>query len=279
MIGKKFHSTTPLYCMACFLKFVENRGTTVLLFPLRLYGPPLLVTKFLIKQGVLSLAMLQKNFTRLNLYIPYTESRRGTQRPNVFKYARSVSNGFPCALETCLVNLEFCPKNYLSVRMSLGNFGCHESLWWLFRLIRKCQLPFGSGRKFEEMKQPCFHQKIIGDILSLYRILRRRFLTIIIQPPKIVVKLLENLRIFKTNETVIQKFLASLKLQKFLQAIFAPSSSYFTEKIRWVPLESHCVTSMTVFDGVSQGKLKLSFQLCSATLCRDLMWSQLLQFP
>ena len=32
---------------------------------------------------------------------------RGTQRPNVSKYARSVSNGFLCALEACLVNLEF----------------------------------------------------------------------------------------------------------------------------------------------------------------------------
>ena len=31
---------------------------------------------------------------------------RGTQRPNVSKYARSVSNGFLCALEACLVNLE-----------------------------------------------------------------------------------------------------------------------------------------------------------------------------
>ena len=32
--------------------------------------------------------------------------RRGTQRPNVSKYARSVSNGFLLALEACLVNLE-----------------------------------------------------------------------------------------------------------------------------------------------------------------------------
>ena len=30
----------------------------------------------------------------------------GTQRPNVSKYARSVSDGFLCALEACLVNLE-----------------------------------------------------------------------------------------------------------------------------------------------------------------------------
>ena len=31
---------------------------------------------------------------------------RGTQRPNVSKYARSVSEGFLYALEACLVNLE-----------------------------------------------------------------------------------------------------------------------------------------------------------------------------
>ena len=34
-----------------------------------------------------------------------------------------------------------CPKNYLSVWMSQGNFGRHEGFRWLFRLIRKCQLP------------------------------------------------------------------------------------------------------------------------------------------
>ena len=33
-----------------------------------------------------------------------------------------------------------CPKNYLSVRVSQGNFGRHESFRWLFRLIRKCSL-------------------------------------------------------------------------------------------------------------------------------------------
>ena len=60
-----------------------------------------------------------------------------------------------------------CPKKYLSVRMSQGNFGLHESFRWLFRLIRKCQLPlYRSGRKFEDMKQSCFHQKIIGDVIG-----------------------------------------------------------------------------------------------------------------
>ena len=31
---------------------------------------------------------------------------RGTQWPNVSKYTRSVSNGFLCGLEACLVNLK-----------------------------------------------------------------------------------------------------------------------------------------------------------------------------
>ena len=91
------------------------------------------------------------------------------------------------------------------------------------------------------MKQPCFHYKIIGDILSLYRTFQETFSQYlgikmrIIQPPKIVVNLLENIPAFQTNGTVIQKFVAFLKLQKF-QAIFAPSNSYLTEKSRWVPL-------------------------------------------
>ena len=40
-----------------------------------------------------------------------------------------------------------CSKNYLSVRMCQGNFGCHESLRWLFRLMRKCQLPLWARSK------------------------------------------------------------------------------------------------------------------------------------
>ena len=40
------------------------------------------------------------------LILSSREVDRGTQRPNVSKYTRSVSNGFLCALEACLVNLE-----------------------------------------------------------------------------------------------------------------------------------------------------------------------------
>ena len=38
---------------------------------------------------------------------------RGTQRPNVSKYARSVSDGFPYALEACLVTLELPEKRFI----------------------------------------------------------------------------------------------------------------------------------------------------------------------
>ena len=39
-------------------------------------------------------------------YFTNTHTLRGTQRPNVFKYDTSVSDGYLCALEACLVNLE-----------------------------------------------------------------------------------------------------------------------------------------------------------------------------
>ena len=58
---------------------------------------------------------------------------RGTQRPNVSKNARSVSDGFLYPLGACLFNLKLLLKTiYL--------FGClrHESFRWLFRFLRKC---------------------------------------------------------------------------------------------------------------------------------------------
>ena len=43
----------------------------------------------------------------LALYVLYiTDLKGGTQRPNVSKYVRIVSNGFLYALEAILVNLE-----------------------------------------------------------------------------------------------------------------------------------------------------------------------------
>ena len=43
---------------------------------------------------------------RLACFEPTEVASRRTQRPNVSKYDRTVSNGFLCALEACLVNLE-----------------------------------------------------------------------------------------------------------------------------------------------------------------------------
>ena len=62
---------------------------------------------------------------------PVSEFFRDTQRPKVSKYARSVSYGFLCALEACLVNflvalkviyLFGCLKGTLVVTKVLGGF-------------------------------------------------------------------------------------------------------------------------------------------------------------
>ena len=50
----------------------------------------------------------------LALYVLYiTDLKRGTQRPNVSKYVRIVSNGFLYALEASLVNLELPLKPFI----------------------------------------------------------------------------------------------------------------------------------------------------------------------
>ena len=108
-----------------------------------------------------------------------------------------------------------CPKSYLSVRMSQGYFGRHESVMWLFRLIRKCQLPLWVRSKVRAHEIALLSEENYMDILSLYRTFQETFSQYlgikmrITQPPKIVVKLLENLSIFQTNGTVIQKFQCS----------------------------------------------------------------------
>ena len=143
---------------------------------------------------------------------------------------RGLFGQFGVALKT--IHLFGCPMGTLVVTKVLcGFFVSSESVSY----------PYGSGRKSEHMKQPCFQKKIIGDILSLYRTFQETFSQYlgikmrITQPPKIVVKLLENLPTFQTNGTVIQKFVAFLKLYRFLDNI-APSNSYFTEKSLWMPL-------------------------------------------
>ena len=126
-----------------------------------------------------------------------------------------------------------CHKNCLSVRMFQGNFGCHESLRWLFRLIGKYQL--------------CFHQKIIGDVLSLYQNFQEAFFLTIIAISRYQnvnnTTSKSQLSYQKTSESLRQTELLSKKFQLFssfrnFNVIFAPLNSYFTEKSRWVPLKT-----------------------------------------
>ena len=101
--------------------------------------------------------------------IKKTIANKGTKRPNVSKYARSISDGFHYALQKPVWLIWSCPKNYLSFRTSQGNFGFTKVLGGFFVSSESVSYPYVSGRKSEDMKQPCFHQKIIGDSLSLHR--------------------------------------------------------------------------------------------------------------
>ena len=89
---------------------------------------------------------------------------------HVSKYARSVSDhsGFLNAqLEACLANLKLvslktiylfgCLRGSLVVKKVLGGFSVSSE---------SVSYPYRSGRKFEDMKQPCFHEKIIGDVIG-----------------------------------------------------------------------------------------------------------------
>ena len=69
---------------------------------------------------------------------------QGHPTTNVSKYARNVSDGFLYALEACLVHLD-CPKNVLSVRMSLISLG------GFFVSSESVSYPYGSGGKFGDM--------------------------------------------------------------------------------------------------------------------------------
>ena len=102
--------------------------------------------------------------------IKETIVNRGTQRPNVSKYARSVSDGFHHPLEACLVNFGAALKTiYLFGCFTRGTLDETKVLGGFFVSSENVSYPYGSGRKSEDKKQPCFHYKIIGDILSLFR--------------------------------------------------------------------------------------------------------------
>ena len=92
--------------------------------------------------------------------LKYEHLSRGTQRPNVSKYTRSVSDGFLYTLEACLVNLE------LSLKKTIYLFGCLRGTLVVTKVLvgffvssERVSYPYGSGRKFEDMKY----------VFSLYR--------------------------------------------------------------------------------------------------------------
>ena len=73
---------------------------------------------------------------------------KGTQRPNVSRYARSASNGFLYALEACLVNLEL-PKNQSICWDVSGRLGRLER-GGFFASSETVSYHDWSGRKFED---------------------------------------------------------------------------------------------------------------------------------
>ena len=110
--------------------------------------------------------------------IELTSEDRGTQRPNVSKYVRSVSDGLLYALEDCLVNLELPQKAFYLFGCFKGNFGRHKSITWLFRLIRKSSLPLWVWSKvwghevallsLENYRERfVFIPKVLGDLFKI----------------------------------------------------------------------------------------------------------------
>ena len=73
-----------------------------------IYALPYLLGVFLLPVWLFPDQLRFKRFplSRFSTISGNSRLNRGTQRPNVSKYARNVSDGFLCALEACLVNLE-----------------------------------------------------------------------------------------------------------------------------------------------------------------------------
>ena len=92
-----------------------------------------------------------------------------------------------------------------------------------------------------------FIRKLQGTFCLYTEIFGRPFLTIIAiswyhvnnTTSKILVKLLENLRIFKTNGTVIQKISAFLKLQKFRGNICSFEQLFYRKKSLGAPEDNY----------------------------------------
>ena len=91
--------------------------------------------------------------------LKYEHLSRGTQRPNVSKYTRSVSDGFLYTLGACLVNLELSLKTIYLFGCLGGTLVVTEVFGGFFVSSESVSYPYWSGRKFEDMKY----------VLSLYR--------------------------------------------------------------------------------------------------------------
>ena len=96
------------------------------------------------------------------------------------------------------------------------------------------------------MKQPCFHQKIIGDVLSLYRNFKETFFNnnrnILTLNVNNTTSQKSQLSYWKTYEYFrrTESLWLSRNFQLFssfrnFQAIFGPSNTYFTEKSLGAP--------------------------------------------
>ena len=68
------------------------------------------------------------------------------------KYARSVSDGFLYTLEACLVNLELFLKTIYLFGCLRGTLVVKKALGGFFFSFESVSYPYGSGRKFEDMK-------------------------------------------------------------------------------------------------------------------------------
>ena len=72
-----------------------------------------------------------------------------------------------------------CPKNSLLFGCLRGTLVVTKVLGAFFVSSESVSYLYGSGRKSEDSKQPCFHQKLQGTFCRYTECFRRPFLTII----------------------------------------------------------------------------------------------------
>ena len=175
----------------------------------------------------------------------FYEQYTGAPNDRMLQRTPEVSQMIFTVLEKPLWLIWSCSKNYLSVPMSWGTVVVTKVLGGFFVSSASVSYPYGSGRKFEDVKQPCFRQKIIRDVLSLYRNFQETFLNnnrnilvlkrAIAQLPKIVESYQKSSGYLRRMERLSRNFKLFPSFRNF-QTIFAPSNSYCAEKSRRVPL-------------------------------------------